>query len=892
VKKALLIDGHSLAYRAFFAVNGLTSKSGQPTNALFGFASMVLQIVKNHSPQQVYIAFDLPSPTFRHNLYKEYKATREKPPEEFISQIPLIKEFVKVAGFPIIEQAGYEADDLIGSLANKLSALDYSVFIVTGDKDAFQLVTKNIHVLLTKKGISEIDEYGEQEIVEKYSLRVNQMIDLKALMGDNSDNIPGAKGIGEKTAIKLLLEYNTLDNIYDNIDKIQGKLKEKLEQSKENVYLSKELATIKKNIEIETNNSETILNEQPLLEFLEQYELYSVIRKFLGSEHIRSNDNGSYKTTIIDKENILNTMINTLKKKKEIYIYCEYDDRTNDMIALCLTAENEDVFIIPLGFSSGNYQSFDNNNFGPMFQEDAPNILEQIKEILESPNKKIIHDVKKLMHLCDKEKIKLSDPYEDISIMAYLLDPDRANKDIDNLLKVYFREDSLTKKDILSKKYHLCEISADKATNYLSKNVFSMIKIYKQLLLLLKKENLIKLYNDMEIPLIKILFDMEKEGILLDKKYLKEMSIELHKELKEIEQTIYLEAGEEFNINSTKQLQEILFNKLQIPSIRKTKTGQSTNYDVLEELAHKYPIANSIITYRKVSKLLNTYIDSLPKLTDANNRLHTTFNSTITATGRLSSSEPNLQNIPIRGEMGGKIRGAFKAKEGYTLVVADYSQIELRILAHISEDEKLINAFKQGLDIHSSTASAIFNIDIEKVTSEMRRKAKEINFGLAYGMGAYKMSYRLGIDIKEAQYHIENYFHNFPRIKEYMEQTPKIVAENGYIETLYGRKRYFKNFATSSKQEQAGQVRMIINYPMQGLAADIIKIAMIQLENEIKVYNARVLLQVHDELILEAEKNIAEKIKDLTVKIMENSYKLSVPLIVNASISENWLDAK
>ena len=893
MKKALLIDGHSLAYRAFFAVGGLTTKDGQPTNALFGFISMVMQIIKNYSPEQIYVAFDLPQPTFRHVMYKEYKAHREKPPEEFISQIPIIKEFVQALGLTMVQMPGFEADDVIGSLAKKLSREGIRPYIVTGDKDSFQLVTDDIRVLLTKKGISELEEYGPEQVFARYGLSVEQMIDMKALMGDTSDNIPGVMGIGEKTAIKLLVDYGTLEGVYEHIDQITGKLQEKLIQDRDNAFLSKELATININLDIETKVHDTQIDNDMFLEFLKRYELNSLITRFRGAENV-VREVRMVSSELLDNEEKLSGAIVFLKQQKELAIYCEYDDRTNELVAVSIATLSGKVYVIPLGFASGNLSSNENSAFGPMFSMETPATSSNLKEIFVLPAHKIISDVKRLKHYLDNEDLVLKGTYDDLMIMDYLLEPDRNNRDVERMLGVYFREESETKRELLSKckKFHFCEIPADKAVEYMANRAEAILRLREKLMTSLKEEDLLFIYKEMELPLLEILFKMEKEGILLDKAYLKKMSIELHEELMKIEKAIYLLAGEEFNINSNKQLQEILYDKLHLPTSKKIKTGFSTNVDVLEELAGRHEIAGKLIEYRQLSKLLNTYVDALPKLTDSKGRIHTTFNSTVATTGRLSSSEPNLQNIPIRGEIGSKIRGAFVAKTGYTLIIADYSQIELRILAHVSGDEKLKDAFKKGLDIHSATAVEIFDVPLEAVTQEMRRKAKEINFGLAYGMGAFRMSGRLGIDIKEAQQQIDIYFYNFPGIKTFMETAPAFVTENGYISTLYGRKRYFKEFASASKREQLGLVRMIINYPMQGLAADIIKLAMIQLDKQIGEFDAKVLLQVHDELVVEVKEQEADALTKLIVEIMENSYKLDVPLTVNASKGNNWLEAK
>ncbi|MFC1517524.1 DNA polymerase I [Candidatus Margulisiibacteriota bacterium] len=755
--KFILIDGHSLSYRAFYALpTSMINTKGQITNAVFGFTRMLLKIIEDMKPAAIGVAFDLPQPTFRHKAYKEYKAHRPPSPEEFRSQLPLIKNVLKAMDIPILEQAGYEADDLLGTLARKASQEDFDTIIITGDTDALQLVSPHVKVVVPKKGFSEVINYDEEKVVERYSLLPKQLIDYKGLKGDPSDNIPGVPGIGDKTAVALLQEYGSLDNILEKIDELpKTSVQKKLQENIEQLKLSKKLATIDINVPYKFIPESFKFKEihwEKLIPFLKELELHSLAKK-----HEAAYQEGLFST------------------------------------------------------ASGEHDEL------------------------------------------DKQKIK------EVRLMKYLLNPERALFDKDILQEDILAQDELKKE--------------------------------------LKAKGLLELYTDIELPLSDILEEMSKTGIKLDIPYLLKMSKDLSKTLKSTEKEIFTVAGEKFNLNSPKQLSVILFEKLNLPVIKKTKTGFSTNAEVLETLAEKYDIASKIIVFRQIAKLKNTYVDTLPALAEKNSkgRIHTSFNQTATATGRLSSSDPNLQNIPIRTELGKKIRAAFiPGFKDWKLLAADYSQIELRILAHISQDKNLIKAFKSGEDIHKNTASEIFEIPLAKVTPEIRSRAKAVNFGIVYGISPLGLAKNTGVSPEEANLYIQAYFKRYPAIKEYMEQTLKKAKEQGYVETLLGRRRYVHDIRNPNKRIQAFAERAAINAPIQGTAADVIKLAMLAVEKDLRKEKLKctMLLQVHDELVFELPESEVEQASSLIKNSMQNAYQLSVPLIIDVNIGNNWLEAK
>lgn len=757
--KLYLIDGHSFAYRAFYALpTSMMTTSGQTTNAIHGFATMVLSILENDKPEAIAVAFDLPKATFRHKKYKMYKANRPPSPDEFKTQVPLIKDFVKSLEIPIYEVEGFEADDVLGTLAKKAVKEGFEAKIITGDRDSLQLIEEDIHVILPQKGISEVKEFDEKEFEKKYdTLKPQQMIDLKALMGDASDNIPGVPGIGEKTAISLLKEYNNLDNIYKNVDKIpRDAVKKKLKANKKLAYLSKELAAIDCDVPLKFDIEKIKFNEinwDKAIPFFKNLELNSLVRR-----HQPVVQEGLFSETLFDDD------------KKDL----------------------------------------------------------------------------------DQEQKKHA------RLMKHLINPERG----------IFDED-------------------------INKNDIASISEYEKRL---KEIDMYKLYSEVELPLADVLDDMEKNGVKIDVAYLAKMSKDLENFIKGLESIIYRLAGEKFNLNSPKQMSEIFFEKLKMPVIKKTKTGYSTDASVLEELSYEFDIASKILEYRQLNKLKTTYVDALPQLVDSKtNKLHTKFNQTATSTGRLSSSEPNLQNIPIRSDIGKKIRAAFiPEKEGNKIMTADYSQVELRILAHIANETALIKAFAENKDVHAVTAAEIFGVKLEKVTEEQRSHAKAVNFGLAYGMSARKLAQSTGVSFEEAQNFVDSYFTKYPKIKKYMDSTISAAKKDGHVETLLKRRRYFPDINSANKRFAAMSERAAINTPIQGSAADIIKLAMLRVSEEInhQKMKAKMILQVHDELVFDYPEDEEYDLQCLVKEKMENAYKLKVPLVVDIGVGNNWLEAK
>lgn len=762
--KIYLIDGHSLAYRAFYALpTSMVTTNGQITNALYGFARMLMTIIEEKKPDAIAVAFDRPEPTFRHQAYKEYKAHRPPSPEEFRSQLPLIKEMINTFNIPIYELSGFEADDILGTLSVKAVEEGFDVKIITGDRDAFQLVNDHVHVILPIKGLSEIKEFDIKAVEEKYSgLKPDQLIDLKALTGDQSDNIPGISGIGEKTAAALLQEFKTLDGIYSRIEDVpretvRNKLKENMEIARQSRFLAEIKLDVPFEFKIDVCSSNN-LDWEKVIEFLKNYQLNSLVKKYKPEQ-------------------------------------------------------------VP---ATAQESLFSTQNFS---DEKAP---------------------------LDKEKVLQA------RLKKYLLNPERQYKDED-----------ISQNDI------------DSITEYGEQ---------------LKARGLYNIYKDIELPLASILEDMEKNGVRLDVPFLSRMSKDLEHFIQGLEQAIYTLAGQTFNINSPKQLSEIFFEKLKLPTSKKTKTGFSTDASVLEELAIEHDIARKILEYRQLTKLKSTYVDALPLLVNPKTgKIHTHFNQTATATGRLSSSEPNLQNIPIRTEMGRKIRQAFiPDNENNIILTADYSQIELRILAHIADEKRLISAFENNLDIHRATAAEVFGIPLNQVTEIQRSQAKAVNFGIAYGMAARRLAQTVNISYAEAQIFIDNYFNKYPGIKKYIDRTIALAREQGFVTTLFNRRRYFSDINSPNKRLAAEAERAAINTPIQGTASDFIKIAMINIAKELvhQKLKAKMIIQVHDELVFDVPQNEAYDLECLVKKQMENVYKLKVPLVVNTGNGKNWLEAK
>lgn len=862
-QRFLVIDGSSLAHRAFYALPLLSNRQGIYTNAVYGFLTMLFKILTEEPVDYIAVAFDKGRVTFRTELYAEYKGHRKATPPELAPQFALIKELLKALRIATYEMDNYEADDLIGTMAKRAEKEGIEVLILTGDRDTLQLVSPLTKVLLTRKGISQIETFDTGTIMERYGVQPAQLIDVKGLMGDSSDNIPGVPGIGEKTALKLVKEYSNLDNVLANIDNIKGaKLKDNLRTYTEQALLSKELATIDCDAPI-SFSIEDCRYQTPdyplLLQYYKELEFNSLIPAVLEEMGDASQE--------VEEE----AKLRVLTSLSELLRHWQ-DVMEHQIVAVDLALEGPGAFI---GFATeGKSCGYE---LKPGEEEE---IIELIKKACQSSAPKLVfHDAKKVMLACGLPELGQINLHGDTMLAAYLLNPNGGSRDV--------AEIALEHLDVpLTDKESIGLYAAEKAS--------VLYRLHEVLLHKLAETGMLELYTEIELPLVSVLASMEARGVKLDLAQLEEMGRELEQSINELSAEIYYLAGEEFNINSPKQLSKILFEKLGLPPLKKTKTGYSTNAEVLEELAPRHPIVANILQYRQLVKLQGTYVVGLKSLADpATCKVHTTFNQTVTATGRLSSQEPNLQNIPIRLEQGRLIRKAFvPSKEDRLLLAADYSQIELRVLAHISGDANLIDAFNKKQDIHARTASEVFGVPLESVTPEMRYQAKAVNFGIVYGISDYGLSRDLGIGRQEAAKYIDMYFARYPGVKRYIDQVILEAREKGYVTTLLNRRRYLPDLFSSNRNIRAFGERAAMNTPIQGSAADIIKLAMIKIEEQLKTrgLQAVMILQVHDELIFEVPKDELEEVVPLVRDTMENAVSLQVPLEVDVKVGPNWYD--
>ncbi|WP_100065101.1 DNA polymerase I [Miniphocaeibacter massiliensis] len=879
-KKFMIIDGSSLIFRAFYAIRNLTTKDGIFTNGVYGFLNMYYKMVEQYGPDNIVVVFDRSAPTFRHEDYEAYKGNRDKAPSELSSQFGILKDILNSMNVVFEEQDGYEADDIAGTLAKKGEEEGYEVLLVTGDRDYLQLVDNNIEVLLTKKGISEVEIYDLDAIKEKYELTPEQLIDVKGLMGDASDNIPGVPGVGEKTALKLIKGYGSIEEVYKNIDNVSGKaLKKKLEENETLAYLSKKLGTIFLNVpmDLELEKYETKDPEfNDLKEKFEKLEFNSFIKK-LPLEEIEYEENFNFKF-----ENDSSEIISKIKSSKEGFVFHIFYNGDNyiysspEILAIKIIGEDE----------------------VSIFNLKEKNVVKDFKEVFENDSiTKISYDSKSDFYYTFLNEIEIKAPYEDLTIAEYLIDPSKSKYEIDKAAKIYLNRDLISGEEVFGKgkkKKNYLDVEEEILGKYIAMYMSVTEDLRKSLIDILEEREMHELYYGIELPLVKVLASMEFEGFSVNKEYLKDLGIKFDKEIEELEKLIYKDAGGEFNINSPKQLGEILFEKLNLPVIKKTKTGYSTDAEVLDKLTGSHEIIERILRYRTVKKLNSTYIEGLLKLVGEDGRIHSTFNQTIAVTGRISSIDPNLQNIPVKTEEGRLIRKAFVAGEGKKLVDADYSQIELRVLAHLANDEIMLNAFKDNIDIHTKTASEVFNVDIDKVTSLDRSNAKAVNFGIVYGIGDYSLSQDLKITRKEAKEYIENYLNTYKGIKKYMEDIVEIGKEQGYVETIMHRRRYIPELNSKNFNIRGFGERVALNTPIQGSAADIIKIAMVQVYNKLKEekFKSKLILQVHDELIIETFDDEVEKVEKLLKNTMENAVKLNVELRADINVGNSWYDSK
>lgn len=876
MKKILLIDGSSLIFRAFYAIRNLTTKDGVFVNGVYGFLNMYYKALELINPTHIFVAFDKGSKTFRHNEFMDYKGTRDNAPNEITYQFGILKDLLSSMNVNYLELDEYEADDILGTIAKLAQKEGFEVDIFTGDRDYLQLVDNNIFVYLTKKGISEIKLMNTESIFEEYGLSPRQLIDVKALQGDSSDNIPGVKGVGEKTALKLIQEYGNLENLYENIDNLKGKLKENLENEKDKAYLSRYLGEIFLNVPIERNIEDFVIkdvNFDEYLEKLEKLEFKSIINK-----HFKD----------IKKESTVKSNQNI---DFEVIGFSEIFEKIKNDEYISIKFFSDKGYIYREKFYIGIYSNFNKKAY---ICKDFK--LSDFEKFCNLDIKIIGYDIKEELFFALKNNLEFKN-YEDVMILEYLIDSNKGNYDILKVSNEFLNLEILDLKEMLGKgknKKTFFELEEDIIFKFISQNVFAISALYDIFIEKAKENNLISLYENVEKPLVKVLADMEKTGVLVDRNKIIELNEEYSKLAYLYEQKVYELAGEVFNLNSPKQLGVILFEKIGLPVVKKTKTGYSTDVEVLEKLSKKHEIADYILKYRSLNKLISTYLDGILEYIMDDGRVRTSFKQMITATGRLSSVDPNLQNIPIRSEEGKNIRKVFVADKNKVFIDADYSQIELRVLAHLSKDSVMIDSFKNDLDIHYKTASEVFGVPINEVTDNQRRSAKAVNFGIVYGISDYGLSKDLNITRNEARQYIDGYLNTYPSIKSYMEEIVNKAKKDGFVTTILDRKRYIPEINSKNFNIRSFGERIALNTPIQGSAADIIKLAMIKVYERLKIekVNAKLILQIHDELIVECEESEKETVKKILKNSMENVYKLDLPLKVDICEGRNWYESK
>ncbi|MFO3665127.1 DNA polymerase I [Anaerococcus sp. ENR0831] len=878
-KTLMLIDGSSLIFRAFFALPNLTNNDGVMTNGVYGFLTMYQNAFDKYNPDSVLVAFDRSGKTFRHDEFKDYKATRDKMPSELSYQFGILKDILDSMKVAYTDLDGFEADDIVGTYADMGQEAGYEVVIITGDRDYLQLVDENITVYLTKKGISDMVEYNLSTIKEEYSLTPQQLIDVKGLEGDKSDNIPGVDGIGPKKAIGYIQKYGSIEGLYDHIDEISGKkTKQTLIDSESIAYMSKKIGTIIKNapVEIELSDLELTEPDYPALkEKFSKYNFNKFLEKIEGQVDVADTDREFEYLETDDYKGL----IDSINKNKEFTFKSFFDGQNyihSQIYKLAIKTIKGTTYIIK---ADDEFVS----KFKDIFAD---------KNIIKNS-----FDIKEDVVLLNKLGIDVALPYDDTMLMHYLIDPSRSSYDVKTLSQIYSDFELKSEVDLIgkgakTKKYE--DIDQDELNSYIASVLYTIENSKVKLVDELKSYKMYDLYQDIEIKLSKVLADMEIAGFVTDIKVLENLKAEIDEVLEGLTREIYELAGSEFNINSTKQLGEVLFKDLDLPVIKKTKTGFSTDASVLEKLRYEHQIIPKIEQYREMYKLRSTYIEGLESAIDEDGRIRSTFRQSIASTGRLSSTEPNLQNLPIRTEEGRKIRKAFKASPGKILIDADYSQIELRILASLSEDENMIDAFINGVDIHTKTASEVFDRPLEEVTKVERYNAKAVNFGIIYGISDYGLSQNLNIPRPLAKDYIEGFFEGYPNVKKYMDNIIKKAREDGFTETLFNRRRYIPEITSKNFNVRSFGERVALNTPIQGTAADIIKIAMIKTDENLKKagLDAQIILQIHDEIILESSIEDKEKAIEILRQSMESAASLKVPLLVEIDTGESMYESK
>lgn len=878
MSKILLIDGHSILNRAFYGLPDLTNSKGQHTNAVLGFINMILKVIDEENPTHLAVAFDLHAPTFRHEMFKEYKGTRKGMPEELRSQVPLMKELLRNMNVTILEMEGFEADDIIGTMSviGESNGMDVTVF--SGDRDLLQLATEKVLIKIpkTKGGKTTVEDYYADDVKKLYGVSPKEFIDMKGLMGDASDNIPGVPGIGEKTAGKIIADYHSIEEAFTHIDEIKPKkAMENLKEFYDQAIMSKILATIKLDVPLDIDFDNLVyenLFTDKAYEYIKNLELKSLLKYFDESE-VKSSV--SFEVRHISELNEAEKFFDILKNVKKLSVHAFFED--HELLGMGFSFEEGKAAFIPCA----------------MFITDEL-IASRMLQLYDA-NKELIMITNDLKALLKAVPFETNVRIIDTSVAAYLLNPLKDSYSYDDIARDFLGLTVPTQKELIGKNsINLMTINNKEVSDYIAYETCIPYMAYDKLMKDLASYEMENLYRDIELPVLYVLDHMEKEGVRVNRDSLLEYGVMLGEKESELQQRIYDEAGVEFNINSPKQLGEILFEKLNLPGAKKTKTGYSTNVDVLNKLKNDYPIVSDVLDYRQVSKLKSTYADGLSVFISEDGRIHGTFNQTITATGRISSTEPNLQNIPMRTELGRSIRKVFIPKEGYVFVDADYSQIELRVLAHMSGDEKLIAAFNAEEDIHAMTASQVFGVPLDQVDALMRRNAKAVNFGIVYGISAFGLAEDLNISRKEAADYIDSYFATYPDVKKFIDESVDNAKKTGMIKTMFGRIRQIPELSSSNFMQRSFGERIAMNSPIQGTAADIIKIAMIRVSDRLKKEDLKssLILQIHDELLIETKKDEVEQVKTILVEEMMHAADLKVPLSVGVSVGDTWYEAK
>lgn len=882
-KRLIIIDGNSIINRAFYALPDMSNSEGLKTNAIYGFTRMLFKIIDDYKPTHISVAFDKKAPTFRHKEFADYKAGRKKMPDELGQQLEPLKELLDTFNIHRMEMSGYEADDLIGTVSKMGEDNDFKVYIVTGDKDAIQLASNKTTTLITKKGVGEVEEYNYDSVIERYEMTPTQFIDLKGLMGDKSDNIPGVPGIGEKTGIKLIKEFSSVENLIENTDKLKGSVKQKIEENKEQAVFSKKLATIIRDVPIEVSLDELSFGDYDKNTVIEEFKKFgfnTLIKQVL------SMDGGSEESAVEEKIELnINHLDNLEEFKKEL-------EKTNKLFIKTVKKAGNilDKNILHVFVSSNG------NDIYYLNGEE----LELIKDIISNEEiKKIGYNLKDDYLAFKPYNMEMNNIFFDIAIGEYLIDSKSSTSyECSDIAMKYLTKKVKSEEEILgkgakAKKFQ--DLDMEELSTYFGEMINIVYNVYPIMEKTFKDMEMEYLFYDVEMPLVEVLGSMEYYGVAVDKNQLRELGDKFKNIIANLEEEIFSLAGEKFNINSPKQLGVILFEKLELPVIKKTKTGYSTNADVLEKLRDKHEIIDKITEYRQIVKLNSTYVEGLSNIINPiSGRIHSSFNQTITTTGRISSTEPNLQNIPVKTEMGREIRKVFIADENSKLVDADYSQVELRVLAHMSSDEHMIEAFQNHIDIHSKTASQIFDVDVNEVNSTQRSEAKAINFGIVYGKTDFGLSQDLNIPVAKAKAYIESYFANYSSIKNFMDKVIEQAKEKGYVLTEFNRRRYIPEINSSNFMVRKQGERFAMNAPIQGSAADIIKIAMVNVYNRLKdeQLESKLILQVHDELIVEAVEEEIDKVCKIVKEEMESAVNLQVHLDVDLNVGDSWYETK